>query len=126
MKSNFRNFVLASAALAAAAFTTLPAMAATSATLNVPFNFTVNGRNLPAGEYMVVRDTPGNFVRLQAKNSNESYTWVASPTASRTNRVVLKFEPGADHVLQSIQYGPLVTADLSIKSKRSEDVTPRD
>jgi hypothetical protein len=126
MKTNFRTFVLASAAMAAAAMATLPAMAETAITLKVPFSFTVNGRSLPAGEYSVVRDDTNNFVRLQSRDSSASYTWVASPTASHSDRVILKFDGQAQgHVLQSIQYGPLVTARLDGK-KKNEAVATQD
>jgi hypothetical protein len=126
MRSKLSTFVLASAALAAVALTTIPAVAATSTTLKVPFSFTVDGQSLPAGEYAVARDDGGNFVSLRSKVTSQSFTWVASPTATNNERVILKFDgQSQEHALQSIQYGPLVTAKLSKKSKKTEDVSPQ-
>jgi hypothetical protein len=52
MGSILRNFVLAPAAMAAAALATNTAMAET---LKVPFTFTVDGKDFPAGLYSVQR-----------------------------------------------------------------------
>jgi hypothetical protein len=125
MRSKFSSFVLASTALAAVAFATLPAVAATtSTTLNVPFGFTVDGRSLPAGEYSVLRDGSSNFVRLQSKDASASFAWIAEANAIDSNRVVLKFDPqGQTHALKSVQCGPLVTATLNRKSRKAEDVS---
>jgi hypothetical protein len=126
MRSKLSTFVLASAALAAVALSTIPAMASTSKTLTVPFSFTVNGKNLPAGEYYVVRDDTQHFVGLQSQHSSQSFLWIANPSATRTDRVILKFDSqGNTHVLQSIQYGPLVTSRLDRKSRKTEDVSPQ-
>ena len=123
MQSKFSTFVLASTALAAA-LATLPAVAATSTTLNVPFSFTVGGKILPAGEYSVERDR--NFVRLKGKDGSQRFTWIAVPAAAEENKVVLKFDPqGQTHALQSIQYGPLVTTTVDRKSKKAEEVSPQ-
>ena len=123
MRSMFSTFVLASTALAAA-LSTLPAVAETSTTLNVPFSFTVGGKILPAGEYSVERDR--NFVRLKGKDGSQRFTWIAVPAAAEENKVVLKFDPqGQTHALQSIQYGPLVTSTVDRKSKKAEEVSPQ-
>ncbi|MGA2046741.1 MAG: hypothetical protein ABSG96_03570 [Terracidiphilus sp.] len=127
MRSKLSTFVLASAALAAAALSTIPAMASTATTLNVPFRFTVDGKNLPAGKYMVVREDGHDFVRLKSVDSSYSFVWMASPNASRSDRVILKFEPqGETHVLESVQSGPLVTRILNRKSKTTEDVSAQE
>jgi hypothetical protein len=125
MKTRFSALVLASAALAAAAMVTVPAVAATSQTLNVPFSFTVAGHQLPAGIYSVHQDISSSIVNLQSTNASYHFASVAIPSASDTGRVVLKFrDNGQTHVLQSIQVGPLVTPRLDRKSRKSEDVTP--
>jgi hypothetical protein len=125
MRSKFSSLFLASAALAAIALAALPAVAESSTTLNVPFNFTVNGQTLPAGDYSVQRDDTGNFLRLQGKHSSQSFTWTALPGASRSDRVILKFDgQGQTHVLQSIQYGPLTTTRLNKNKHRTEDISP--
>jgi hypothetical protein len=126
MRSKFNTLVLASAALAAVALATLPAVAETSITLNVPFSFTVGGQSLPAGMYSIQRDISGNFLRFQGKDSSHSFVWLALPGATRSDRVILKFEgEGQTHVLQSVQYGPLVTNRLDKKTRRTEDLSPQ-
>jgi hypothetical protein len=124
MRSKFSTFVMASAALAVAALSTIPAMASTSNKLTVPFSFTVNGKNLPAGEYLVIRDDGHDFVRLQSVDASYSFVWMASPSATRADRVILSFEPqGETHVLESVQSGPLVTHRFTRKSRMTEDVS---
>jgi hypothetical protein len=126
MRSKFSTFVLASAALAAVGLATIPAVAATSTTLNVPFSFTVNGHSLPAGPYLVQRDDFGNFLRLQGKNPSQSFIWVTEAAGTRSNRVILKFVPqGQRHVLESVQYGPVITSRLDRKTRPTEDITPQ-
>jgi hypothetical protein len=126
MKTRFSALVLASAALAVAAMATVPAVAATSQTLNVPFSFMVDGQQLPAGAYSVHQDISGNIVNLQSANSTYHFASIAIPAASDSGRVVLKFgNNGQTHVLQSIQVGPLVTPRLDKKTRRTEDVTPQ-
>lgn len=126
MKSRFSALVLASAVLAAAAIATVPAVAATSQTLNVPFSFTAAGHQLPAGIYSVNQDISSSIVRLQGINASYNFAAVAMPSASDSGRVVLKFATdGRTHVLKSIQVGPLVTPRLDGKSRKSEDMTPQ-
>jgi len=127
MRSKLSTFILASTVLAVTALATLPAVAATSgtsATLKVPFSFTVNGRSLPAGEYSVQRDTSGNFLRLRSKDASESFVWVVGSNATPGDRIILKFDPqGQTHALQSVQFGSLTTVKLDQKSRKSEDVS---
>jgi hypothetical protein len=124
MKFRFSALVLASAAIAATSMAAVPAMAATSTTLNVPFSFTVNGRSLPAGEYSVVRDDTRNFVRLQGKDASQNYTWVGLATGEDGGRVTLRFNAESDQrALESIQYGSLVTSKINRKSRKAEHAT---
>jgi hypothetical protein len=127
MRSKLSTFVLASAALAVAALSTIPAMASASTTLKVPFSFTVDGKNLPAGDYLVLQDETHDFVRLQSRDLSYSFVWVARPSATnKTDRVILTFDPQGDtHALESIQYGRLVTSKLNRKTKKTEDVSPQ-
>jgi hypothetical protein len=126
MRSKFSTLVLASAALAAVGLATIPAVAETSTTLNVPFSFTVGGQSLPAGAYSVQRDSSGSFLRFQGKDSSQSFVWTALSGTSRNDRVVLKFdELGQTHALQSVQYGPLVTIKLNKKKRSTEDMSPQ-
>jgi hypothetical protein len=123
MKFRFSALVLASAAIAVTSIAAVPAMAATSTKLNVPFNFTVNGRTLPAGEYSVVRDDTMNFVRLQGKDVSQSYTWTGLSTGGYNDRVTLKFDADDQHAPESIQYGSLVTTRINRKSRKAEHAT---
>lgn len=93
-------------ALAAVALATIPAVAATSTILKVPFSFTVDGKECPAGLYSVQRDSSPNMVRLQSKDASQSFTWIAgSSAATKGDRVILSFDQlGQTHVLRSIQY----------------------
>lgn len=113
MRFKFPTLILAPAVLAAAALAINPAMAETK-TLKIPFSFTVEGKSLPAGLYTVQRDHPGSFVKLQSMDLSQSFTWLASPSATKTDRVILHFEEqGQTHVLQSVQYGALETPRLT-------------
>jgi hypothetical protein len=125
MQTKFRALVLASAAIAAVAMTSIPAMALSSTTLNVPFSFTVQGKTLPAGEYSVQRDDLGLFVELASKDASQHVTWIARAGEGDTHRVVLRFEErGQDHVLQSVQYGRLISPRLTPKPKKGETMAP--
>jgi len=126
MRNKLSTFVLASATLAAVALSTIPAMASTSKSVTVPFSFTVDGKNLPAGEYLVLRDDTQHFVSLQSRDASQRFLWIANPSATKTDRVILKFNPQGDtHSLESVQFGPLVTSRLDRKSRKTEDVSPQ-
>ena len=119
MGSTLRNFVLAPAVMAAAALATNTAMAET---VKVPFNFTVAGKDMPAGYYSVQRELSRNMVTLRSSETSQSFTWIIAPgNPDPTNTaVVLRFdELGQDHALQSVQYGPLITCRLDKKSKQT-------
>ena len=121
MKFSFSKFVLAPAVLAAAALAANSAMAA-EATVKVPFNFTAAGKVCPAGYYTVQRDA--DFITLTHRGFPESFTWVVGPGAPDPNdtKVALKFDQiGKTHMLQSIQYGSVVTARLDKKSLQNAE-----
>lgn len=127
MMNTFSKFVLASAVVAAAAFTSIPAMAAAadSVNVNVPFSFTVHGKSLPAGTYQVRWDDTGNIVTMQNGSAIETFLWNAYATPKADPRVTLKFkEQGQDHVLQSIQYGAMTTPRLTPKTRKNEETAP--
>lgn len=116
MQSKFPTSILASAILAVAALATIPAVAETTATVKVPFNFTVAGHNLPAGDYSVERDLRGVFVRLQSQQTAQSFVWVASPSSTKTAAASLTFDQeGQNYTLRSVQSGPVVTSRLDRK-----------
>ena len=117
MRSIFSRFVLAPAALAAVALVTGSAMAET--TVKVPFSFTADGKVCPAGYYTVIHDDTSSFVTLAHKGYPEIHTYVVGPGAPNPadRKVSLKFDQVGDgHVLQSIQYGSVVTSRLDKKA----------
>jgi hypothetical protein len=127
MKLNFRSLVLASAVTATAALVSIPALAATAGAtqLYVPFSFTVAGKALPAGNYFVKRDT-GNFISLAAADGSSNYSWISNVGDKADSNVVLHFGiDGQNHVLESVQFGALVSPRLARHSARTEDITPQ-
>lgn len=112
MRITPRSLVLASAVLAAAAFTTHTASAET---LRVPFDFTVNGKTMHAGNYNVVRDSISSFVHLQNADATQTYTWTLEPgdPAPTSTAIIMFFDQtGSNYALRSIQYHALTTARL--------------
>ncbi|WP_109487941.1 hypothetical protein [Occallatibacter savannae] len=120
MRSIFRKVILASAAGVAVALAGNCAMAATR--INVPFNFSVAGKMLPAGSYHLVHESSSGFVTLSSLDSNQSYTWLLTPGPSEYDRkIALKFDDrNGTHVLQSVQYGSKITP--RIDQQRSIDM----
>ena len=121
MKSIFK-FVLAPAVLAAAALATTSATAET--TVKVPFSFTAGDKICPAGYYTIKHDDTSSYVTLMRKGSSDSFTYLVGPGAPEPTdrKVALRFDHlGNAHVLQSIQYGALVTSQLDKKSLRDAE-----
>ena len=127
MKLNLRSLVLASAITETAALASFPALAATTGAtlLYVPFSFTVSGDTLPAGNYLVKRDT-GNFISLAAADGSSNYSWISSVGEKGDGKVVLHFAiDGQNHILDSVQYGTLASPHLVRHSRKTEDITPQ-
>jgi len=127
MKLSLRTLVLASAFTATAALASIPALAATAGAtmLHVPFSFTVAGKSLPAGDYLVKRDT-GNFISLASADGSSNHSWISNVGDKTDGRVVLHFGvDGQNHILESVQYGALVTPRLARHSANTEDITPQ-
>ena len=120
MKSILK-FVLAPAVLAAAVLTASSAKAET--TVNIPFNFTADGHVCPAGRYILQHDSNSSFLTLSRKGSADTFTWIVGPADSTSERKIsLKFdELGKTHVLQSVQYGTLITSRLDKKTLRDAE-----
>ena len=121
MKSILSKFVLAPAVLAAVALAATSAKAET--TVKVPFNFSVGNKVLPAGYYTVNKDS-GNFVTLIRRGTSDIFTWVVGPGTPEPNdsKVALNFDViGSSHVLQSIQYGTVITSRLDKKSLQESE-----
>jgi hypothetical protein len=122
MKSIFSKYILAPAVLAAAALTAGSAFAST--TVKIPFNFTADGKMCSAGDYIVQHEQNQAFVTLKHKGSSEVFTYVLGPGANDPNdtKVALNFDRlGGTHILQSIQYGSLMTTRLDKKSLRDAE-----
>ena len=122
MKSIFSKFVLAPVVVAAAALITTSAMAET--TVNVPFTFTAAGQVCPAGSYSVKRDDSRSFITLTSKETAKSFTYVVGPSAIDPSgrKIALTFDDlEGMHVLQSIQYGSLITSPLDKKALRDTE-----
>jgi hypothetical protein len=109
MQSILRKVILASAFGAAVALAGNCAMAATR--VNVPFNFSVAGKTLPAGGYHIVHDPTSAFVTLRGIDSDDSYTWLLTPgPAEQSQKISLKFDArNGTHVLEFVQYGSKIT-----------------
>jgi hypothetical protein len=115
MRFILRKVILASAFGAALALAGNSAMAATR--VNVPFNFSVAGKTLPAGGYNLVHEPTSPFVTLRSIESNDSYTWLLTPgPAENDKKIALLFgDRNGTHVLQSVQYGSKITPRIDKK-----------
>lgn len=125
MRSLLSRFFLASAVAATAALAANTAKADTL--VNVPFNFTVNGKICPAGQYSVARNDASGIVTLRSDNWKSNFAWIAAPgdPAPTDARIVLRFDQdGGNYTLQSVQYRNLITAPLDGR-KRSEEAPTR-
>jgi hypothetical protein len=81
----------------------------------------VGGKVFPAGRYVVERDNSGSFVSLINRDVPKVASWVLTPgTPGPTeSKIALKFDKvGNTHVLQSIQYGALITSKLDKNMER--------
>lgn len=113
MTSILKKLSLASAILAAAAFTANTAMAET--TVKVPFNFMVHGKMCPAGWYTVDRNPVSGAVTLESADGMRHFNWVSGPgdVSPMDTRVILRFDDHASTLyLRNVQYGPAITARL--------------
>jgi hypothetical protein len=76
-----KSMVLAGAFLLVAGATT-KAAASSVVEVKVPFPFVVNGRSLPAGQYMVERDdTSPSVLLIRGEKGNHTATFVSSMPA---------------------------------------------
>jgi hypothetical protein len=120
MRINLPTMILAPAVLAAVAFTALPVLANSNSTVRIPFDFMVGNKTLPAGDYLVRQGDHTNFVALQGKNG--TMEWLVGPGKPNPGdeRVVLTFDTiGQEHMLRTVQYGPMVTKRLDGKYANS-------
>lgn len=119
MRINFSSFVLAPAVLAVAALATQTAVAE-SHIVNVPFSFVAAGHTCPAGAYSVSEDSYGGTVHLGSRKNDFVWILVPGDATVRDHRVVLTFDvSGQNHLLRSVQYGPMTTLRIDKKYKES-------
>lgn len=122
MQSTLRRIAIAPALIMAAALAASPAVAETT-TIKVPFSFEVAGKTFPAGDYLIHRDDKDNFVTLAPKGSSQSFSSILGAGAANPweYKIALKFDlVGQTHLLQSIQYGTMITNTLDRKALESE------
>ncbi len=112
------RFMAFKSVLAAAVVLTTGALcthAKAETTLNVPFSFSVSGKTMPAGVYLVKQDNLHNIVVLRTKDATKSFSYVlrpGSPTADNAH-IALKFETAGDsHILRWIEVGSKMTSRL--------------
>ena len=123
MRSMLRTLLFVPAALITAG----SALAAT-ATLNVPFDFTANGKICPAGIYRVDTDIHGNTLSLKGRNAPVNFVWVMVPGDGdpQSRKVNLQFDQiGQNFELRNVQYGAMTTPRLDRKHKHSEEAPAR-
>jgi hypothetical protein len=126
MQSIHHRVASAAALFMAATLAVSPAVAETTS-VKVPFSFNVAGKTFPAGDYWIHRDDQGDFVILAAKASSlyfaECLIGPGIPNPSEY-KIALKFDTvGQTHLLQSIQYGTLISGKLDKKELESERVS---
>jgi hypothetical protein len=125
MKNILSSLGLASVAMAALALATVPAVAESASTIKVPFSFAVNGKICPGGKYSVERNDLGTMVTLRSQDSSRTFSWVANGLAPAESGASLKFDMnGQNHVLRTVQFGELTTAQLD-KKWNHENLTPQ-
>src|SRR5271163_3136740 len=114
MRLTLKSLIFSSAALCATA-----SFAASSARVNVPFNFTAKGQSYSAGTYDVSMDEERNFVTMASKaDPGNQITWIVSPAVTAKSPAVIKFDVmGSGYALKSIQVGDKITPNLDPHSK---------
>ena len=118
MRSILHSLVLAPALLAGAALA--PNIAMAEAVVNVPFNFVVDGKICPAGQYSVRRDPIRNEVFLRGQKAPVGFHWFLAPGDDnrQPSNVTLHFnQDDQNFTLQTVEYGRLTTHSLVRKPK---------
>jgi hypothetical protein len=73
---------------------------------NIPFNFTINGRSLPAGHYLIGTDPNSpNVLRIEDRDDSVYVMTMAMPESSerQTNNTVQFHKIGGQYFLSSIR-----------------------
>lgn len=122
MQSILHRLAVAPAVIMVAALAVSPAIADTT-NIKVPFSFEVAGKTFPAGDYSIRRDNRDGFVTLASKETSQSFTGIIGPGSPGPldYKIALKFDQvGQTHLLQSIQYGTMITSKLDKKALQNE------
>ena len=122
MQSIHHRIASAAALVMTAALAIRPAVAETT-NVKVPFSFNVAGKTFPAGDYWIERDDQRESVTLEAKGSSQHFTCLIGPGEPPPSeyKVALKFDlVGQTHLLESIQYGTMISGRLDKKALESE------
>jgi hypothetical protein len=120
MRLSLHSLVLTPVLMAAAVVTPQHASAAV---LHVPFQFTVAGQTLPAGDYSVLRDTKLGVVTL-VTTDQKSFNWLLAPGEPNPGDqgVIMRFDnTDSGYALRSIQYNAMITRQLDKKRHQNED-----
>jgi hypothetical protein len=109
MNINLKSLVASSVVFCATA-----AFAVNHAKVNVPFSFTAEGQNYPAGSYDVSLDTNSRFVTMSSQTDvNKHITWNVNSADAAAAPAVVKFDHvGTDYSLKTIQLGDHITPVL--------------
>lgn len=99
--------------------------ASAQSTLNIPFNFVVNGKTCPPGTYTAQKGAWGAVVALQG--NGQSFIWLlrSGKPSPDDKRVILTFgRRGARYTLRTVQYQSQMTDRLDTKATvtTSQDV----
>jgi hypothetical protein len=124
MRTVLGKLVLAPMLLAAASLAT--STAAAQATVSVPFSFIAAGRTMPAGTYVLDKDSLANIVTLRNIHGTESFKWLLGPgdPAPTDSNVTMRFDQlDGMHELRSIQYAWQTTSRLDRNTRLSEHLT---
>jgi hypothetical protein len=122
MQSILRRIAIVPAVIMAAGLAANSAVAETT-TIKVPFSFKVAGETFPAGDYSIHHDERCNFVTLAPKGSSRSFSSIlgAGTSSPWKYKIALKFDRvGQTHLLQSIQYGTMITRELDKRELESD------
>jgi hypothetical protein len=121
MKNIVRNFFVATAVVAAIAFTSTVAHA--DSNVKIPFEFKVGTRTLPAGDYVIKQSPNHSMVQLISRDGKQSFTWVLRPGDPDPNSTAVKLTfdvNGTTDWLHSIDYGAATTPVIDPGSSRFE------
>lgn len=119
MRLTLSTLVMASAVAASVALTPHTASATV---VHVPFNFSVSGKQMPAGDYNVTQYPSREFITLTNDAHTVSISWLVKPQDPAAHKIVLKFdESESGNLLRTVQYGAGITPVLDKKWMQKDD-----